>query len=176
MEISRSGKFAFTNSYWNQKLYLHKTARFYVPNRCFFQQGYIFSLYKLQICEELRILGYKKYFWLIVNEYLFHQESNKGKWSQQNGHVFSSKNKGSLQVHIMIFIISTPDSTRLSNSHVLIKKKFFFSWYPWGTQSKNGQDRFLPIKSKNMIKDAPLFQPAGKKSTLSEAWKWPYRP
>ncbi len=69
VEISRSGKFAFTNSYWNQKLYLHKTARFYLSQIVvFFQQGYIFSLYKLQICEELRILGYKKYFWLIVNE------------------------------------------------------------------------------------------------------------
>jgi hypothetical protein len=65
----------------------------------------------------------------------------------------------------MIFIISTRDSTRLSNSYVL-KKKFFSHDTRGAPSQKMVKIVFWSIKSKNMIKDAPLFQPAGKKSTL----------
>jgi hypothetical protein len=51
--------------------------------------------------------------------------SNKGKWSQQSDQGFLIK-KGVLIVYIMIFVISTVDSTRLSSFQVL-KRKFFFS-------------------------------------------------
>jgi hypothetical protein len=48
-----------------------------------------------------------------------------GKWGQQNDQGFLI-NKGVLKVHIMIFVISTLDSTKLSSFHVS-KKNFVLS-------------------------------------------------
>ncbi len=53
---------------------------------------------------------------------------------QQNDQGFLI-NKGVLKVHIMIFVINTLDSTRLSSFHVS-KKKFFFHNTPGGPQAQ----------------------------------------
>jgi hypothetical protein len=76
----------------------------------------------------------------------------------------------------MIFVITTPESTSTS-SFDSWKKKFFFSWYPWGTPgTKFVNVVFSWIKLKNMIKNNPLFEYNRNKSILKGAEKWPYPP